>query len=279
MITDIRTALTRKLGPIPAWAWLTALAGAVYLWRRRAGGAAAATATDTSGTDTTPPDTQDPVTLQPGESVYNPNTGQLIGTSPEQQPTPDTGGPIVIGPGEVGYDPATGRIIPGQPVAPDDSGGTDSSPPAVTSAGAAPTKKPDALARAKAAVLTGKVGPVNRQRLRRAGYSESQIKYHAGRKTSLATPDSKKKPKPKAQHKPTSPVSHPTTQKPRSRSHGTITHPTTRSKPTHAKPNPKPRPTPTPKPSAARPRPTVTQKPVQRQRPAPAHTTPRKKKK
>lgn len=33
---DFKGALTRKFGPLPAWAWLGILAVVVYLWRRRA---------------------------------------------------------------------------------------------------------------------------------------------------------------------------------------------------------------------------------------------------
>jgi hypothetical protein len=33
----IKAALTRKFGPLPAWAWLAIAGGAYYLWRRRQG--------------------------------------------------------------------------------------------------------------------------------------------------------------------------------------------------------------------------------------------------
>lgn len=278
MLTDIRTALTRKFGPLPAWAWLTITAAAVYFYRSRNGGGTAAAAAATSDATPADPSTpQDPVTLGPGESVYNPNTGQLIGTSPEQQPTtdPTDSTPIVAGPGESIYDPRTGTYYPGQPEAADNV----DTPVSSGDPGVAAKAKPSALDRAKAAVMTGKIGPVNKQRLRRAGYSDTQIAYHAKRKTALATPQSKKKAKPKAQHTPPAPVKHHTTTKPRSRSGATVKHPTPRPKTTHHAPAARPRPKPTPAPKAARPRPAAAPRPVTRQRPAPAHTTPRKKKK
>lgn len=261
MIADIRTAFTRKFGPLPAWAWLTILAGVVYLWRKRAAGTGTTggATTDTSTADLTPPDPQDPVVLQPGESVYNPSTGELIGTAPEQQPPPDA---TTITPINDPVPPDT--TVPDAPFMP------SSAAPSVT-----PTKKPSALDRAKAAVTRGRVGPINRQRLARAGYTPNQVAYHARRKTPLG--------KPKPQHKPPKPVKHPTATKPRTRGAATIKHNAPHAKPKPASKPPKPRPKPpaAKAPAAtARPRPTVVAKPVVRQRPAPAptHSTPRKKK-
>lgn len=279
MLTDIRAALTRKFGPLPAWAWLTIFAGAVYLWRRRSGGGVAAATQDTGTSgDTSAPEPQEPITLGPGESAYNPNTGQLVTGSPA---TPDTSGngPIIIGPGETAYDPATGKIIPGQTAEPD---GSDAIMPVAPPPNVAqPAKKLGPLGRAKAAVLTGKVGPKNRQRLHAAGYTSGQIAYHTKRKTALGKPAAKKQPKPKPQHSQhTSPVKHPTKQKTRTRAAGAIRHTVARARAktphpatTHA---PKPRAKPTAAKPTARSRPTVTRAPVQRQRPEPAHTTPRK---
>lgn len=72
----IKQALTRKIGPLPAWGWLTIILVAVYWYRRHTSSTttAATATTDTTGSTTTP---QDPITLQPGESVYNPNDGSL----------------------------------------------------------------------------------------------------------------------------------------------------------------------------------------------------------
>lgn len=272
MISDIRAALTRKLGPLPAWAWLAIFAGAVFLWRRGHGGSTASAATtDTgNGVDLTPPEPQDPITLQPGESVYNPATGQLI-ASPVPLPTE----PVV--PAEVG-------LTPTNPI--EDA-------PAATAANATgvapPTKKLGPIGRARAAVANagrgGRIGPKNRQRLHTGGYTDRQIDYHLKRGTPLGKPSAKQHPKPKAGHKTPTPVKHPTAQKPRSRSHAVIRHPTARPKPSHAPAHPKPRPAPKPAPPALRPRAKVTHAPVQRQRPAPAPATPhtstptRKKKK
>lgn len=263
-MTGIRNALTRKFGPLPAWAWLTILAAGAYFYSSRGGGGGAAPST--SATDITPtdaPEPRDPMTLQPGESVYDPNTGQLIGTAPEQQPAevPEAVAPFLPDPVEApepAFEPAAAAAAP----------------PAA--------KKPSALSRAKAAVLTGRVGPINRQRLRSAGYSDSQIDYHAKRKTAVATPQSKKKPKAKPQHKPSKPVKHPTPNKSKPRKGGTLKKPVVRTKhkppaahapkPTRARAKPK-----APAPSRTRAKTPAAKKPVTRQRPAPSHTTPRKK--
>jgi hypothetical protein len=274
MIANVRNALTRKFGPLPAWAWLGLLAIVVYLFRRSRGTVAAPTETQDTTSSEADKTTPEPVVLQPGESVYNPATGQLVGTAPEQQPgsTPESTGPIVAGPGESIYDPATGAYYPAQPESAD---GVTDTPVSTATA----KKKPNALQRAKAAVASGRVGPKNRQRLRHAGYSDAQIEYHRKRKTPLGTPASKKHPKPKTQHKPGKPVKRPGGHKPpRNRSSGSVSHPTPRghaktpapsthtSRPRAVKPAPKP---------AARARAAATRGPLIRQRPAPAHTTPR----
>lgn len=71
-------ALTRKLGPLPAWAWFGGLAGGAYLYQRR-GGKSATVLSATS------PDLGDGnagmlpgQTLDPGQSYYDPNTGKLV---------------------------------------------------------------------------------------------------------------------------------------------------------------------------------------------------------
>lgn len=273
-MSDIRTALTRKFGPLPAWAWLTIFGAAVYFYRTRmsGGGSGRTLATETKPDiqPTDPVTPQSPVTLQPGESVYDPNTGQLIGTAPEQQPGayPEVTAPLGEAP-SFNMDPDPGPAAePGKAKA------------------AAPATKPlTAFQRAKAAVLTGRVGPTNRQRLRTKGYSDSQIDYHAKRKTALGVPQSKKKPKPKTQHNSTQkPVKNATPNKGKTRNEGTVKHPVVRTKHKppvahHPKPSRPRAPAPSaPKPAPARPRPTATTHPVVRQRPEPAHTTPRKPK-
>jgi protein TonB len=287
MIADIRNALTRKFGPAPAWAWLTALAGAVYLWRRRGGGGTTGPSNDTGIPldDTTAAEPRDPITLQPGETAYDPATGATVSGQPVAPTPPDPAAPIVLGPGEVAYDPATGRVIAGQPTDPADAGPSDSPESPQTSAGgraAAAAAKPSALQRAKNAVKTGRIGPRNRARLRKAGYTNAQIDFHLRRKTPLAKPDAKQHPKPKAQHHTTKPtVKHPTAGHSRPRSHGATRHPASRPKPTHTPPRaPKPRAhaASASQPAAPRTRPTVSRAPVVRQRPEPSHTKKKKKK-
>ncbi len=55
---NIKAALTRKIGPLPAWAWLAITAVAIYIYRKREG--------SSSGSSTTP-NTANVVT---GEAVY-----------------------------------------------------------------------------------------------------------------------------------------------------------------------------------------------------------------
>lgn len=116
-MSEIRTALTRKFGPLPAWAWGAILLVFVLAYRKLSGQYNAPSAATTDpGSDATVQEPQEPTTLQPGESVYDPNTGQLISTAPEQQPTdpadPTTRPkPVVLRPGQGVYDPATGKLV------------------------------------------------------------------------------------------------------------------------------------------------------------------------
>lgn len=81
MNTDnIGAALKRKLGPLPVWAWAVISGVALYVLRARGyfqglGGAQTGTALQPSQSDANVPQSQ--VQLQPGESVYDPNTGAL----------------------------------------------------------------------------------------------------------------------------------------------------------------------------------------------------------
>lgn len=136
-LNDIKAALTRKLGPLPVWAWAIIVGGALYVYRARH-----AVGDNTSAlpsTDTTVPTTDngqprpDPVTLQPGESVYDPATGSLLGTAPDQQPPPDPQEPVTLDPGESVYDPNTGQVVGGS----EGPTGTDPTAPAT-----APKSKP-----------------------------------------------------------------------------------------------------------------------------------------
>jgi hypothetical protein len=106
-MSGVGNALKRKFGPLPAWAWAVIAGGALYLYRHNAAlGASsssnvpAAVAPDLSDQTAGP---QSPVTLAPGESVYDPATGQLLtpgdtgagggddGTAAPPPPSPTTG--------------------------------------------------------------------------------------------------------------------------------------------------------------------------------------------
>lgn len=82
-IETIGAALRRKLGPLPVWIWAI-IGGVIVYWMRSKGyfsGVLGSGSTQTgealqpSQRNATPPQAQVP--LQPGESVYDPNTGAL----------------------------------------------------------------------------------------------------------------------------------------------------------------------------------------------------------
>jgi hypothetical protein len=80
-MSGVSNALKRKFGPLPAWAWAVIGGAALYLYRHNASlGAGSSSsvpaAVDNSASST--PEPQSPVTLAPGESVYDPNSGQLL---------------------------------------------------------------------------------------------------------------------------------------------------------------------------------------------------------
>lgn len=117
-MTKLKQSLTRKIGPLPLWAWGIIAGVAIYVYRSRQ--ALASGAGTPASTDANTPGISDqtgsgggsgePVTLGPGESVYDPNTGQLIGASPDQQ-SPDLQPPITLEPGESAFDPNTGEVV------------------------------------------------------------------------------------------------------------------------------------------------------------------------
>lgn len=75
---NVKDALTRKIGPLPAWTWFIFFGVGVWYYRRKLGGSTATvsgTGTGSVAPASGPP--QSPVTLAPGESVYDPNTGAL----------------------------------------------------------------------------------------------------------------------------------------------------------------------------------------------------------
>ena len=90
-MTRIKEALTRKFGPLPAWAWLLMLFGAVYYYRKHYGTAATTTASTPTATTNTGSD-QPPITLDPGQSVYDPGTGALTTAPGGGGSTDATGG-------------------------------------------------------------------------------------------------------------------------------------------------------------------------------------------
>lgn len=96
-LDDIKTTITKKIGPLPAWAWAIVVAGGIYWYRKKTAGTS--TAATTASADTTSTPTSPPVTLQPGESVYNPSTGDIAtapggGASTPTTPSADPGAAI-----------------------------------------------------------------------------------------------------------------------------------------------------------------------------------------
>lgn len=77
-VDTIGAALRRKLGPLPVWIWAIFGGMVVYFLRKRGyfgGGLQEGQTFQPSQANATPPQAQVP--LQPGESVYDPNTGAL----------------------------------------------------------------------------------------------------------------------------------------------------------------------------------------------------------
>lgn len=117
-MSEIKSVLTRKFGPLPVWVWALLAGIGVYFYRSRTGQLTATdntgTPTDTGSTDNTGDNS--PVTLQPGETAYNPATGQTV-TAPGGG-TADTGlggtggggasSPVPLTPGVSYFDPNTG---------------------------------------------------------------------------------------------------------------------------------------------------------------------------
>src|SRR5215471_857582 len=114
-MSKFKSALTRKFGPLPAWAW--AVIGFIGIWYyRNRIGAVSGSASNVIGTTGTTSD-QPPITLGPGESVYDPNTGTLH-TAPGQTTDDSTGAPSsdpVPGQTMPDYAPPIGYFPPGTP--------------------------------------------------------------------------------------------------------------------------------------------------------------------
>lgn len=186
-LDTIGAALKRKLGPLPVWVW--AIIGGMVLYFLRSkgyfGGAGADQGETLQPRQADAREPQQSTLLQPGESVYDPNTGTL-------STAPGGGGGDAIG-GGVG-EPTTPVDTNDTAQALEDLAAailgnqTDSDKP---NSAAPRTHKPTALDRAKAAVVTGKLGPKNKARLTKAGYSAAQISYHLRRHTALGKPRAK----------------------------------------------------------------------------------------
>lgn len=78
-MSNIGETLKRKFGPLPVWGWTIVAFIAVY-WYRNKSGLSAKVQTVSTGGSITPvsPAPQPITTLGPGESAYDPNTGQLV---------------------------------------------------------------------------------------------------------------------------------------------------------------------------------------------------------
>lgn len=79
--SGISGSLTRKVGPLPVWAWALIAGIGLYVIRNRSG-AGGVTASQAAMAQSAQNQNQlAPVTLSPGETVYDPNTGALMGGS------------------------------------------------------------------------------------------------------------------------------------------------------------------------------------------------------
>jgi hypothetical protein len=108
MVDNIKSALTRKLGPLPAWAWLAVTAIGIWYYRSKTSGSTAAVNTTATSPTFTPPTPQSPVNLGQGESVYDPNTGALVTAPGGGDAYPQ---PIALQPGTSYIDPTTGGVV------------------------------------------------------------------------------------------------------------------------------------------------------------------------
>jgi len=93
-MNNVKDALTRRFGPLPAWAWALVIGIGVYWYRNKSGMLSASSVTTGGSVTPNSPAPQPVTTLGPGESAYDPNTGQLL-TSPSATDT--TGGGMDIG--------------------------------------------------------------------------------------------------------------------------------------------------------------------------------------
>lgn len=110
--SKVRESLTRKLGPLPVWAWALMLGAGIFLYRTARGQYTAGGGADASTSEPPEsPEPQEPFTVGPGESVFDPNTGQLVHGSPDQGDTPEPMAPVTLKPGQSVFDPNTGKLV------------------------------------------------------------------------------------------------------------------------------------------------------------------------
>lgn len=213
-ISTIGASLKRKLGPLPVWAWAI-LGGAVVYFLRKRGyfggtGDASASALEPSQVSATTP--QQPVVLQPGESAYDPNSGSIT-TAPGGGTGSDGGAGAAATPTGDGSTGADMSQAFEDLAAAIQSGQTDQGP-------AQNSTKPRTtlLARAKGVVKKGgKLGPKEKARLEKEGYTNAQINYHTKRHTALGAVKPRSSTK-KAAHTPSKGTTIKTTKKPVTRS-------------------------------------------------------------
>jgi hypothetical protein len=128
-------SLTRKLGPLPVWVWAIAGFGLVWYYRNKLSAGSVATGTGTGSVAPAPTTPQAQQVLQPGESVYDPNTGTMT-TAPGGGGVTDT----TVPPDNSGLiDAITAAIAAGEAVAGGRTGTTSSN-------GGAGTAPPSAAA-------------------------------------------------------------------------------------------------------------------------------------
>jgi hypothetical protein len=89
-VSKVKDSLTRKLGPLPIWAWAIIGGGLLYWYRNRT---SSASGTGTGSVGPTAATPQPVTTLEPGESAYDPNTGALS-TAPGGGGSSDPGNSI-----------------------------------------------------------------------------------------------------------------------------------------------------------------------------------------
>lgn len=234
--------LQKKIGPLPLWAWaliMGGVIGGVILLRKGADDGTAdgsVVGSDTSGqifpgaTDGASggslTGTGGAPTLQDGLTSTLTTIQQLkdAGLWPDVATQGAPAAPpalIDLAPGHSYYDPTTGETV---------SGPEQIAAKSATAGTTTPGKKPSALDRAMTSVQKGAVGPINRKRLNKAGYTNAQIDFHIKSKTPLKQPD-------KVQHpKKTGPAKG--NQKPVGKATAASTHPlqhVTAAAPNHAK--------------------------------------------